>query len=185
MGAESIPALALLDSGRAAEAHALAERVVQKEARAFDTGQYGSDALETLETAEGHAGYLGHLGLVLSVECLGAALREWPRGVSRAGDLDSGPAIFGLSPSGTGLAIGAAVGAGELEAASGLASTAELAGFTLPFGGRHFLVGPLVGDASVTAGLSLALPGCAESGPRRTRRRQCAARWPRLTGPDA
>jgi hypothetical protein len=283
MGAESMTALALLDSGRAAEAPALAERVLRTQARAFDTGQYGTDALETLDTAEGHAGYLGHLGLVLSVECLGGApralggrvaaalrrrflaapdglvqtypglawvpdnaaalaaveldakcrglpsiafvaqrwprdpgglfkftptasargsgagfiglylafidrelarqqwalakarfgvaplpgffaLREWPRGVGRGGDMDSGPVLFGLSPSGTGFAIGAAAAAGDLEAAAGMARTAELAGFTLPFGGRHFLVGPLVGDASVTAGLSLALPGAQAAG---------------------
>ena len=39
-----------------------------------------------------------------------AAFREFPRGVDGSGDVDSGPLIFGLSPSGTGFAIAGADG---------------------------------------------------------------------------
>ena len=76
-----------------------------------------------------------------------AGFREFPRGVGGTGDVDSGPLIFGLTPSGTGFAL---AGADDSERAQ-LLRTAELAGWTVPWNGRHYLVGPLVGDAAVLA----------------------------------
>lgn len=77
-----------------------------------------------------------------------AAFREYPRGVNRSGDADSGPLIFGISPSGTGFAIAGADDALR----AGMLRTAELVGWTVPWnGGRHFAFGPLVGDAAVLA----------------------------------
>jgi hypothetical protein len=81
-----------------------------------------------------------------------AAVREYPRGVEGAGDVDSGPLVLGLSPSGTGFAIAGARRAGDVELLDGLLGTAELAGFTVPTGpGRRYLTAPLVGDAILLA----------------------------------
>jgi hypothetical protein len=76
-----------------------------------------------------------------------AALREFPEGVDGAGDVDSGPLIFGISPSATGFAIAGP----DAGLRTGLLRTAELVGWTVPWGGRHYALGPLVGDASVLA----------------------------------
>jgi hypothetical protein len=79
-----------------------------------------------------------------------AAWREYPHGVSGSGDSDSGPLVFGLSPAGTGFAIAGATRSDPALAAAML-RTAEAAGFSVPWGGRHYLLAPLVGEASVLA----------------------------------
>ena len=79
-------------------------------------------------------------------------VREFPRGVSGQGDVDSGPVIFGLSTSGTGFAVGGAVHAGDSSLISRLLFTAELAGSTVVWQGRrHYLLAPLVGEAILLA----------------------------------
>ena len=78
-----------------------------------------------------------------------AAWREYPTGVKGKGDIDSGPLIFGLSPSGTGFGLaGASLHDGPR---ASMLRTAEAAGFTVPWGGPHYLLSPLVGEASVLA----------------------------------
>ena len=80
------------------------------------------------------------------------ALREYPRGVEGSGDVDSGPALFGLSPAGTGFGLAGARHAGDVDAVLGMLRIAEVAGFTVPWrGGRAYLLAPLVGDAAVLA----------------------------------
>lgn len=80
------------------------------------------------------------------------ALREFPPGVSGSGDVDSGPVIFGLSPSGTGFAIAGARRREEVRTLRGFLLTAEGAGFSWQSGGRrHYLLAPVVGDAAILA----------------------------------
>jgi hypothetical protein len=75
-------------------------------------------------------------------------IREWPMGVSRHGDVDSGPLILGLSPSATAFTIGTARQLGDITVLQGLLDTAEFAGHSLILGtGRRYLACPLVGDA--------------------------------------
>ncbi len=54
-------------------------------------------------------------------------VREWPRGVSRAGDVDSGPLPLGLSPAATGFAIASARRLNDTWTLQRLLDTAELA----------------------------------------------------------
>lgn len=83
---------------------------------------------------------------------LGAtAFREYRRGEQRDGDVDSGPLVFGLSPSGTGFALAGAALANDEALVKRLLMTAEGAGITFGFSGRRYLLAPLVGDATVLA----------------------------------
>lgn len=74
-------------------------------------------------------------------------IREWPRGEAGGGDVDSGPLVFGISPSATGYALGDAVLRGRPEVASFLRN-AELSGVTF---GDRYLLSPLVGDVITLA----------------------------------
>jgi len=79
-------------------------------------------------------------------------IREYPNGDERSGDVDSGPLVLGLSPSGTGFAIAGAALAGDDVGKLELLRTAELVGTTLGTGaGRRYVLSPLVGDAIVLA----------------------------------
>lgn len=78
--------------------------------------------------------------------------REWPRGVARGGDIDSGPLVLGLSPAATGFAIASARRMGDAHTMQQLLDTAELAGFSIEFSDRRrYLLAPLVGDATILA----------------------------------
>lgn len=69
-------------------------------------------------------------------------------------DIDAGPILFGLSPSGTAFTIGSATYFGDSGYRSQLLRTAEIAGHTVSFGGkRHYLLGNLaiVGEAITLA----------------------------------
>jgi hypothetical protein len=76
------------------------------------------------------------------------ALREWPAGVAKDGDVDSGPLVFGLSPSATGFAMAGPAMLGDDERSRALLRTAEMVGVTV---GSRYLLAPLVGDAIVLA----------------------------------
>ena len=79
-------------------------------------------------------------------------IREYPAGREGPGDVDSGPILFGLSPSGTGFAVAGAMYSGDYETAARLLLAAELAGGTLDLQGRRrYLLAPLVGDAILLA----------------------------------
>lgn len=69
-------------------------------------------------------------------------------------DIDAGPIIFNLSPSGTAFAIGAATSLGDMKWRNQLLRTAELAGSTITwFGKSHYLLAnwALVGEAITLA----------------------------------
>lgn len=81
----------------------------------------------------------------------GFAIREWPRGVERGGDVDSGPLVFGLSPAATGFALAGAAYFRDTERLRQLHVPAEAVGTSIGFGHRRYLLAPLVGDAIVLA----------------------------------
>jgi hypothetical protein len=82
----------------------------------------------------------------------GMGVREYADGIGLGGDVDTGPLLFGVSPSATGFFIAGARHAGDDALATGLLKTAEMAGFSAPCRtGRCYLLAPLVGDAIVLA----------------------------------
>ena len=79
-------------------------------------------------------------------------IREYPPGVEGTGDVDSGPVVLGLSPSGTGFALAGATIARDDEFKLELLRTAELVGTSLHTDeGTRYLLAPLVGDAILLA----------------------------------
>ena len=69
-------------------------------------------------------------------------------------DIDAGPIIFNLSPSGTGFVIGAATSLGDTEFRNQFLKTAEIGGSTVTwFGKSHYLLAniALVGEAIILA----------------------------------
>jgi hypothetical protein len=81
-----------------------------------------------------------------------AALREYPQGYHGHADVDSGPVIFGISTSGTGFMIAGARLGKDADYLQGLLTSAEVVGGTVSArGARHYLFGPVVGEAIVLA----------------------------------
>ena len=79
-------------------------------------------------------------------------VREYPRGVFGLGDVDSGPVIFGLSPSGTGFAIAGAVHTRDADLLGKFLFTGELVGSSVQWSNdRFYLFAPLVGDSIILA----------------------------------
>ncbi|GHJ45340.1 hypothetical protein Cs7R123_26820 [Catellatospora sp. TT07R-123] len=76
-------------------------------------------------------------------------VREYPVGTDRAGDVDSGPLVLGLSTSASAVALGDAVLYRDAPAAAALTGLAEAAGLPVQWQGRRrYLGGALpVGDA--------------------------------------
>ena len=69
-------------------------------------------------------------------------------------DIDAGPIVFGLSPSGTGFAIGAATMCNDKKFRKQILRTAEIAGCTVSYNGKsHYLLANvvLVGEAIILA----------------------------------
>ena len=69
-------------------------------------------------------------------------------------DIDAGPIVFGLSPSGTGFAIGAATMCNDKKFRKQILRTAEIAGSTVSYNGKsHYLLAnvALVGEAILLA----------------------------------
>lgn len=69
-------------------------------------------------------------------------------------DIDAGPIIFNLCPSGTAFAIGCATNLNDMEFRSQLLRTAEIGGSTITwFGKSHYLISDLalVGEAIILA----------------------------------
>ena len=84
-----------------------------------------------------------------------AGLREYHNRTCWFGmDIDAGPIIFNLSPSGTGFVIGAATSLEDMEFRNQLLKTAEIGGSTVTwFGKSHYLLAnvALVGEAIILA----------------------------------
>lgn len=84
-----------------------------------------------------------------------AGLREYHDRICLFGmDIDAGPIIFNLSPSGTGFVIGAATSLEDMEFRNQLLKTAEIGGSTVTwFGKSHYLLAnvALVGEAIILA----------------------------------
>ena len=84
-----------------------------------------------------------------------AGLREYHNRTCLFGmDIDAGPIIFNLSPSGTGFVIGAATSLEDMEFRNKLLRTAEIGGSTVTwFGKSHYLLAniALVGEAIILA----------------------------------
>lgn len=76
-------------------------------------------------------------------------VREYPRDVTGASDVDSGPLVLGISASASAVALAAARRAGDIDLAEALDREAELLGLGLTWGGqRRYAAGVLpVGDA--------------------------------------
>lgn len=97
------------------------------------------------EFARLKAGYYQELPLGLG------ALREWPKGQDQAGDVDSGPVILGLSPSGTGFAVAGARFSHDQPMFARLMRTAEVVGCSIGGSRTHYLCAPLVGESIMLA----------------------------------
>lgn len=89
------------------------------------------------------------------------AIREYPRGVSGRGDVDSGPVLLGVSAPASVVGIGAALVGGDEETAGALRATTELFGVPAAWGGhRRYAIGRLaVGDAFLAWASSAPGPG--------------------------
>jgi len=84
-----------------------------------------------------------------------ASIREYHDRTCLFGmDIDAGPIVFNLSPSGTGFVIGAATSLEDMEFRNQLLKTAEIGGSTVTwFGKSHYLLAnvALVGEAIILA----------------------------------
>lgn len=82
-------------------------------------------------------------------------VREYPRGVRGRGDIDSGPVIFGISPSATGFTIASARSQGDRTLFVQLYRTAHLTGGPITTGNRsQFITGGPLGNAIMLAMLT-------------------------------
>ncbi|GMU61447.1 MAG: hypothetical protein AMXMBFR34_32100 [Myxococcaceae bacterium] len=82
-------------------------------------------------------------------------IRERPSGDDSGGDVDSGPLVFGVSPSATGFMLGPARLFHEDARVAGVLTTAELVGWSFGVSERRYLFSPLVGDAITLAAKTL------------------------------
>jgi hypothetical protein len=108
--------------------------------------------LREIDPAFGRAQYLRFRELFVTRPLgLGPAVREYPRGTDGAGDVDSGPLVFGASLSATVVTIGAARVQGDDGLATALAGYGDLAGLPLstPWTKRYGFGLVPVGDAFI------------------------------------
>ena len=106
---------------------------------------YADPQFAAAEFARLKAGYYKELPFGLG------AIREWPVGQDRPGDVDSGPVILGLSPSGTGFAVSGARVSHDQPMFARLMRTAEVVGCTIGGERTHYLCAPLVGESIMLA----------------------------------
>lgn len=112
---------------------------------------FGDPVLACDLYAAGRDGLLGRVGPVVGV-------REYQRGVSGSGDIDSGPIVLGLGLSATGFGIGAARACGDEATAGSLTRTAEWFGSADDEGEvRHWKAGETFGGAPVADAILFAM----------------------------
>lgn len=96
-----------------------------------------------------------HLKEVFLKDSWLTGFKEYPDGSGFLGmDVDAGPIIFGLSPSGTAFGIGCATYFNDIDLRKDLLKTAEIAGYTVSWNGkRRYLLAniALVGEAITLA----------------------------------
>lgn len=100
--------------------------------------------------------------------CMGIpGVREYPKGVSGGGDVDSGPLIFGISLSASAVTIGTARIIGDIEAVARMVPAAEALAMPFTWNGRKRYIGGRlpVADAFI-AWSQTARPWFAETAPR-------------------
>lgn len=95
--------------------------------------------LPRLDPARAKAQWLAFRKSYFGCESLPCLVREWPPGVNRKADVDSGPIVSGYGMAATGFALAAARANGDLETARRLERTGELLGAPElgPFGRRY------------------------------------------------
>lgn len=75
------------------------------------------------------------------------AMREYPRGIETAGDIDTGPLIGGFGPASSAFMLASAKSAGDREAFDDIMRTGETIAFPLSlFGSKRYLISARVGD---------------------------------------
>ncbi len=96
-----------------------------------------------------------HLKEVFLIDSWLTGFKEYPDGSGFLGmDVDAGPIIFGLSPSGTAFGIGCATYFNDIDLRNDLLKTAEIAGHTIVWNNkRHYLLADIaiVGEAITLA----------------------------------
>ena len=81
--------------------------------------------------------------------------REYPKGIDRAMNADSGPIVFGMGVAASGLGIGAARMFRDRRAYVSIMRTAASVGLPpLSLAGRHYLLSPLLGEAILFHGVT-------------------------------
>jgi hypothetical protein len=81
--------------------------------------------------------------------------REYPRGIDRAMDIDSGPIVFGMGVAATGIGLGAARLFGDRRAYISIMRTATSVGLPpLSWGKRRHILAPLLGEAILFHGVT-------------------------------
>lgn len=112
---------------------------------------FGDPALACHLYEAGRDGLRSRVGPVVGV-------REYARGASGDGDIDSGPIVAGLGVSATGFAIGAARACGDHDTAAELTRTATWFGGAVDVGdARHWTAGERFGGAPVADAILFAM----------------------------
>ena len=128
--------------------------------QAYDRGRASGTALAAYFLSMGESEISGMLSASVRAHLAGSVLGfgfvdEYAAGDRGGGDIDSGPLIFGMSPSGTGFAIGYSRAFGDRSQYLRLYRTAYLMGAPVSRGNRRYFVtgGPL-GNAIMLAMLT-------------------------------
>ncbi len=122
-----------------------------------DRGRASGTALASYFLSMGESEISGALFAAVRTHLAGSIMGfgyvdEYAAGESGGGDIDSGPLIFGMSPSGTGFSIACSRAFGDRTLYMNLARTAYLAGAPVSRGAeRYFITGGPLGNAIMLA----------------------------------
>lgn len=142
---------------RAPENGLLFQSLDPHDGRPLDAPRASGTALAAVLLGHGEESVARELYESTRASCAGSLfgfgfLREYAPGASGPGDIDSGPLIFGLSPSATGFLIGPARRFGDREQFVALQRTAHLMGAPVSRGGRRgYVTGGPLGNALLLA----------------------------------
>lgn len=125
--------------------------------QSYDRGRASGTALAAYFLSMGESEISAALFAAVRTHLAGSILGfgfvdEYAAGESGGGDIDSGPLIFGMSPSGTGFSIACSRAFGDRTLYVNLARTAYLAGAPVSRGAeRYFITGGPLGNAIMLA----------------------------------